>query len=170
MRIPLPCRFGESALCNGRSLPLMGVEWFEWTKGMEYTYFFRLNDKWHDTDFYTSFQNKQYKFFEIPDSLLKDMLIKEHGYPLKGKGYACGIKYKNSKTYMEFIMSNYYLAHIQVQCDENGMYLPDGEIIFPMSWDEKKKEKAVLKAYKSIKTVQSATERCKQLTMFDFLG
>ena len=90
MRIPLPCRFGESALCNGRSLPLMGVEWFEWTKGMEYTYF---------------------------------------------------IKYKNSKTYMEFIMSNYYFAHIQVQCDENGMYLPDGEIIFPMSWDEKKRRK-----------------------------
>ena len=74
MRIPLPCRFGESALCNGRFLPLVGATWFRWTKGMEYTYFFKLNDKWHDTDFYSSFQNKQYNYFEIPVATI-------HGVP-----------------------------------------------------------------------------------------
>lgn len=66
-------------------------------------------------------------------------------------------------------MSSYYFAHIKVQCNRNGVYFPNGEIIYPMSWDEKKKENAVLKKYKPIKNVQYTKERYEQLTLFDFL-
>lgn len=148
VKIPLPCKFGEMADCNGKRLPLIGVSWFRWSKGMEYTYFFLEKDKWHDTNFYSTFCDKQPYFFEIPDSLLKDTFIKERGYPLKGKGYANGLRYKNGKTYIEFIMTSNYLAHIKVQCDEKGAFVPDGDIIFPTGWDtEEKKEKVLLKSY-----------------------
>lgn len=149
MRIPLPCNFGDSAKCNGKLLPLKGVSWFMWTKGMEYTYFFSRNDFWHDTDFYTTFDVRQPCEFRILENLLTDRLIKEHGYPLKGRGYACGIDYKNEKLYIDFLMTSSYFAHIRVQCDDNGKYVKGGDIIFPPSWDTaEKREEAVLKAYR----------------------
>ena len=59
MKVPLPCKLGDISECNGRKLQLKGVSWFKWTKGMEYTYFFHKNDKWHNTDFYCTFDDNQ---------------------------------------------------------------------------------------------------------------
>lgn len=151
MKIPLPCKFGDIADCNGVKLPLKAVSWFRWSRGMEYTYFFSKNNKFHNTDFYTTFQSNQQYYMEIPDTLLNDIAIKEHGYPLRGKGHAVGIHYQDSKTYMEFLITSNYYEHIKVQCNINGMYVPGGDIIFPTSWDtEEKKEKAILKSFKLI--------------------
>ena len=149
MRIPLPCKFGDSAKCNGKLRPLKGVSWFQWPKGMEYTYFFSKNDFWHDTDFYTTFDVRQMPCeFCIPDSLLIDRPVKEHGYPLKGRGHAFGIHYENGQTYMDFIMTSFFFAHIRVQCDGDGKYVKGGNILFPPSWDTEEKRKAViLKSY-----------------------
>lgn len=146
MDIPIPCRFGEKALCNEKELFLSGVSWFKWSRGTEYTYFFSVNDKWHSTDFYTTFESDAENYIKLPDSLLEDGFIKEKGFPLKGKGYATGISFKDEKLYIEFIMTSNYLAHIKVQCDSSCRYIPNGDIIFPTSWDtDEKRDKAVLK-------------------------
>lgn len=164
MIIPLPCEFGNVAECNGMMLPLNGVFWFEWTSGIEYTYFFSKNDFWHETSFYTTFRNEQPCKFEMPDTLTKDTYIKDHGYPLKGRGYACGVHYKEGKTYIEFIMTSHYYAHIKVQCNDRGIYVPNGNIIFPPSWDtEEKKDAVVSKDYKKRK----AEEIKGQMSLLD---
>lgn len=148
MIIPLPCRFGEIAECNGKELPLKGVTWFKWAEGMEYTYFFEKNNKWDDTDFYTTFEYNPVCSFQIPDSFLRDTFIREHGYPLKGRGFAYGVKFVNGKTYIEFIVTSKYHCHISVECDEKGKYIPDGDILFPIGWDTEKREDAILKSFK----------------------
>ena len=39
MRIPLPCKFGETFEYKGKSLKLLSVSWFKWSyKGLEFTY------------------------------------------------------------------------------------------------------------------------------------
>lgn len=146
MKIPIPCEFGEYAECNNKMLPFVGVDWFKWTQGMEYTYFFKVNNEWHNTDFYTTYKKEQKSSIEIPNELLEDTFIKDRGFPLKGKGYATGVFYKDGKTYIDFIISSNYFEHIRVQCDKNGVYVKNGDIIFPTGWDTKKKEKAVLKS------------------------
>lgn len=163
MRIPLPCKMGNFAECNGKLLPLCKVSWFHWTWGMEYTYFFARNDFWHGIDFYTTFDLQQPYEFIIPDSLLVDKLIKEHGYPLKGRGYAVGIKCRNEKIYMDFLMTSMYFAHIAVQCDDSGKYVSGGDIIFPLSWDtEEKRNSAVLKGFRFHRD-----KPCKQCKLSD---
>lgn len=174
MIIPLPCKFGEVADCNGRQLPLKGVSWFKWSSGMEYTYFFTKNDKWNESDFYTTFQSEQPEHMEISDNLLKDTFIKDRGYPLKGRGYAAGVCYKDGNTYLEFIITSNYYEHIKVKCDSSGAYVPGGDIIFPTGWDiEEKKERAILKSYKFIKgeplVVKNPKPEPKQLSLFDFI-
>lgn len=150
MRIPMPCAFGSFTDCNGESLQFNGVGWYQWQKGMEYTYFFHRNDPWHDTTFYASFQSEQPCHFEIPDRFLVDSLIKDFGYPLKGRGHACGVHYIKGNTYIDFIITSNYSCHIKVQCDDKGMFVPNGDIIFPISWDTpEKRQIAVLEAYRS---------------------
>lgn len=172
MKIPIPCNFGDFSDCKGRLLRLIGVSWFRWSHGMEYTYFFAVNDYWHDTSFYTTYKSEQPYYFEIPNDLLIDRYIKDHGYPLKGSGYACGVNYRDGKMYIDFLMTSNYFAHINVQCDNKGIYVPGGDIIFPKSWDtEEKKDSAVLKGYKTVKNTE--TELCvqevKQISIFDFM-
>lgn len=172
MRIPLPCRFGASADCEGMALPLSGVFWFRWSWGMEYTYFFSVGDKWHGTRFYSTLDTGQPFGIDIPDSLLIDKPVREHGYPLKGSGYADGVYYRDGKTYIDFVMTSSYQAHIRVQCDEKWKNVPNGDIIFPSSWDtEGKREGAVLKAYRpglnKEKTEEESAER--QMSVFDFV-
>ena len=82
-------------------------------------------------------------------------------------------KYKNGKTYIEFIITSNYLEHIKVQCDENGVFVPGGDIIFPTGWDtEEKKERTVLKSYKFIKQepLQVRKQEPVQLSIFDFIA
>lgn len=146
MKVPLPCKFGDESECNGKLLPLKGVSWFQWQEGMEYTYFFDRDNFWNPTDFYTTFEKNQPCEIEIKDSLLLEIPIREHGYPLRGRGRATGIDYINSKLYMDFIITSNYLEHIKVQCDAHGEYIPKGDIIFPTGWNEEKTERAVLKS------------------------
>ena len=174
MRIPMPCKFGEPAECRGEILPLSGVSWFRWSWGMEYTYYFHLKDRWGGkTKMYSTLETGQPFWMEIPDSLLEDRPIKEHGYPLKGKGHACGLNYQDGDTYIDFIMTSDYWAHIRVQCDEKLAYVPDGRIIFPPSWDtEEKQEGAVLKACRPGLNKGKHVEKPKdgQLSVFDFIS
>ncbi len=170
MRIPLPCRFGGSADCEGMTLPLSGVSWFKWSWGMEYTYFFSIGDKWHGTRFYSTLDTAQPFGIDIPDPLLIDKPIKEHGFPLKGTGYAWGVNYLDGKTYIDFVMTSSYQAHIRVQCDEKWEYVPNGDIIFPPSWDtEEKRGGAVLKGYRTGLNKERAEkgQEGKQMSIFD---
>lgn len=173
MRIPMPCRFGEKADCNGKALLFKGVSWFKWSWGMDYTYFFAIDDKWHETKMYTS-RNQDAPFeINIPDSLLIDKPIKEHGYPLKGSGYAHGVYYADEKMYIDFIMTSSYFAHIRAQCNEKFYYVPNGDIIFPPSWDTaEKKEGAILKSYSPILNKAEVKKEAEnvQLSIFDFIN
>lgn len=146
MNIPIPCEFGDYAECNSKQLPFGGVSWFIWSRGIEYTYFFSISDKWHQTEFYTTFKSRQPFEFCIPDEFLVNDFIKSKGYPLKGRGCANGVYYINKKTYIDFIMTDMYLSHIKVQCDIHGNYIPNGDIIFPTGWSEEKKERVIAKS------------------------
>lgn len=173
MKIPIPCNFGEYADCKGKNLQFTGVSWFKWNCGMEYTYFFLTGDKWSEYDFYTTYENMQPFEAFIPDNLLADGFIKSKGYPLKGRGFANGIAYLGGKTYIDFIMTSNYLAHIKVQCDDSGIYIPNGDIIFPPSWDsEEKQERAVLKSIKILqgKPLKIKPPESRQLSIFDFMN
>lgn len=58
---------------------------------------------------------------------------------------------RRRKMTLRYIMTNNYLAHIKIQCDTTGAYIPDGDIIFPTSWDtDEKRENAMLKSFKFI--------------------
>lgn len=173
MQIPIPCEFGNYAECNNKQLPFVGVSWFKWTKGMEYTYFFAKSNKWHTVDFYTTFDKLQPFKYIIPDKLLIDDFIKDKGYPLKGRGYANGIYYKNGKKYIDFIMTDQYWAHIKVQCDRKGEYIPNGDIIFPTAWDtEEKRERIILKSKNFVQgePLKIKEPQPKQLSIFDFIS
>lgn len=173
VKIPLPCNFGNIANCEGKQLPLIGVSWFRWGRGMEYTYFFSVDNPWNDSRFYTTYLTEQPYSFYIPDGLLTEKKIQEHGYPLKGTGYAFGVFYINSKTYIDFIMTSNYFAHINVQCDGAGHYVPGGDIIFPPSWDtEEKQERVLLKSINFIKGKPLIVKEPKpvQLSLFDFMN
>ena len=101
-----------------------------------------------------------------------DKPIKEHGFPLKGTGYAWGVNYLDGKTYIDFVMTSSYQAHIRVQCDEKWEYVPNGDIIFPPSWDtEEKRGGAVLKGYRTGLNKERAEkgQEGKQMSIFDFM-
>jgi hypothetical protein len=178
MKIPLPCKLGETALCKGKMLTLVSVDWFKWTQGIEYTYFFGTNNFWHNVDFYTTFQNEQPHYFEIPDELMNDGPIIDKGYPLRGSGRAFGIDYLEGRTYIEFIMTSNYFSHIKVQCDDRGMYYPQGDIIFPHTpsfESDENKERFIAKSI--VKKTNLKTdikqdikqEPCRQLTLFELM-
>lgn len=172
MKIPIPCNFGEKAYCNGKELPFKEVNWFKWSWGMEYTYFFSTNDYWQPTDFYTTLQCDSKNQIEIPDFLLEDGLVKDKGFPLKGRGYAYGLYYADGKTYIDFIITSNYFAHIKVQCDSAGAYIPNGNIIFPIGWDtDEKIEQAMLKSIKFItgKPLVIKAKQPEQMSIFDFI-
>lgn len=151
MKIPIPCKFGEYAECKNRMLPFEGVSWFKWTQGMEYTYFFTVNNSWSPSDFYTTFQDKQDQHIDIPDVFLTDNFVKDKGFPLKGRGYANGVYFKKGNLYVDFILTDKFFAHVKVQCDKQCNYIPGGDIIFPTGWDDQAKERILLKSFKKNK-------------------
>lgn len=147
MKIPIPCKLGEYGNCNGKILPLKGVSWFKLSQRLEYVYFFEMGSKWKSADFYMSYQTEQPFFIEIPDALLENDFLKNKDYPLKGTGYADGIYFIGGQLYIDFIVTDNYFAHIRVQCNNKGKYIPGGNMIFPPSYDtEEKREKFVLKS------------------------
>lgn len=103
MRIPLPCKFGETFGYKGKSLKLLSVSWFKWSyKGLEFTY---TTDK----EFVTSTDMNQPEYMEIPDEMIKSCQIKGLGYPLKGIGYVAGIQFREGRLFADIIVESRYL-------------------------------------------------------------
>ena len=85
-------------------------------------------------------------FFEISNHLLFDGFLKEKGFPVKGRGYATGLCFVNNKLYLDLILSDFSNRHLKIECDRNGNYIENGDIIFPPSADtSEKKEQFLLK-------------------------
>ena len=172
MKVPIPCSFGESAECEGKVLPFVGVSWFKWSSGMEYTYTFLTGHECNKYTFYYSSGDEHSKYITIPDKLLIDGPLKEKEFPFRGRGYAYGIDYINGKMYIDFILTDNYFSHIEAECDERFEYIPNGNIIFPPSWDtEEKKEKALLKSIKfnNRPPLKVKASEPQQLSIFDFI-
>ena len=168
MKLPLPCNFGEFSRCENRLLPLCGVSWYNWSSGMDYTYFFNTESKWNPVTFYNTKDPIKNVIVDIPDHLLEEGFIKEKGFPLKGRGYIAGLDYINGKTFVDIISTTNYLAHIRVQCDEKICYVPNGEIRFPTSWEtDEKKQRMLLKSAMTNK--EKINVNYEQFTIFDFL-
>ena len=153
MLIPIPCRLGDSYITEEGVKLLKHISWFKWSYGMEYTYFYKDENcgKW-ETSYFESFINPTYELFcEIKDVLLQDDFLKNRGYPLKGRGYAVGYEIIGGELYVELILSDKYLAHIYVQCNDTGEYMENGKIYVPPSWDTEEKQKSILPAqYKDL--------------------
>ena len=146
MNIPIPCALGDSVITRNGLRTLQGVTWFKWFDGMEFTYFYESTSKWNAGDFEVARRPAyDYKCF-ISDILLKDDSLKDRGYPLKGKGYAYGYKFVDGDLYVELILSDRYLAHVYVQCNECGDYLENGKVLVPPTWDTEEKQKSILLA------------------------
>lgn len=139
MKVPMPCKLGENINCIDR---LVGVSWFKWSKGYEYTYYTTGE---LGSNIYVR-ENPDYpSSMIIPDFLVKDdTLIKDCGYPLKGRGHAYGICFIDGSLFMDFIITSNYYEHILVQCDENCEYVNGGRILFPPNWDTPEKQKRAL--------------------------
>lgn len=77
MIIPIPCKFGEKALCNGKRLVFKGVSWYKWFSGMEYTYYFETGNRWNPTSFYVSKGENFFEYIEVDDQLTSVFDFKE---------------------------------------------------------------------------------------------
>lgn len=137
MIIPIPCKLGEKSLCNGRILGFCGVDWFRWSSGIEYTYFFETGDFWHEANFYTGDGSGMSEYIEVDNALLSSFVLREKGFPLRGEGYVEGFRFKNGKTYAHILCETFYFSHHYVESDEKGRFVPGGNIIFQASWSEK---------------------------------
>lgn len=145
MIVPIPCKFGEIALCEERELPFYGVDWFKWSSGMEYTYFFETGDPWVEASFYVSDGAGLPEHIEVDDVLTTSFELKEKGFPIRGKGYVCGISYENGKRYAHVLSETFYQSHHYVECDEKGYYIPGGDIIFQCNWGQDQIDKILSK-------------------------
>lgn len=142
--IPVPCRFGEPANIKDKMLPLKGVTWFKWTDGMEFTYYFDNDDKWHNTHFKCIMMPDFKEHYNIRDNLLINDFLKNKGYPVRGRGYAFGIALIEQHFCIEIILTDLYMAHIYLQCNEQGEYIENGNIYVPASWDTSDKKESIL--------------------------
>ena len=146
MIIPLPCKFGDVYEYKGKRVLFIGVSWFKWSSGMEYTYFFKANNKWRSSIFYQSSGQVETEKFEIDDKLTQTFILKTYGYPLKGTGKIVGLDYINNHLYVDILSDTFFYAHFKAKCGKYGHYIKGSNIIFPPSWDTNdKKEKALLK-------------------------
>lgn len=153
MNILLPCEFRENVITSKGLKTLIGATWFKWVDGMEFTYFYQSDSKWGNDDFEVVKNAKHKPYYEINDSLIKDGFLKDKGYPIKGRGYICGLRIINDKLYAHIILTDKYLAHIYVECNKNGMYKELGSVFVPPSWDTEEKQKSIiLEKYKGIES------------------
>lgn len=145
MIVPIPCKFGETALCKVRELPFYGVDWYKWSSGMEYTYFFETGDPWAGAVFYVSDGFGLSEHVEVDDILTTSFELKEKGFPFRGKGYVCGISFENGKRYAHILSETFYQSHHYVECDEKGYYIPGGDIILQCNFGENQMDKILSK-------------------------
>ena len=83
MIIPIPCKFGEKALCNGKKLVFKAVSWYKWFSGMEYTYYFETGNRWNPTSFYVSKGKDFSEYIEVDDQLTSIFDFKEPPHTLR---------------------------------------------------------------------------------------
>ena len=144
MNVKTPCSLGETFITPKGIQTLSAVTWFSWTNGVEFTYFYKIKDKWHSNYFVTE-RNPTYDTrYMISDKLIRDGFLKEKGYPIKGRGYVYGLKTIEDKLYVNLILTDMYYAHIYVPCNIEGKFHSHGPIIVPPSWDTEEKRKSIL--------------------------
>lgn len=148
MIIPIPCKFGEKALCNGKRLVFKAVSWYKWFSGMEYTYYFETGNRWNPTSFYVSKGKDFSEYIEVDDQLTSIFDFKEKKFPFRRKGYVDGISYINGKNYACIVSETFYWSHHKVECDKYGYYIPGGNILFQCNWNENQKDGILLKKVK----------------------
>lgn len=153
MRVPIPYSFGEYGEIPTRkkTLRFCGVSWFKWSTGLEYTYFFKTENKWSEYDFYVSSGNRYSNFIEIDDRFLLEKSFREHGYPFVGSGYLTGVMWIDDTIYADIMITSAYNAHVKVECLGDGQYKRGGRILFPPtpSFETvEKREKFLRKEYK----------------------
>ena len=154
MKVKTPCSLGETFTTPKGIQTLSAVTWFSWIDGIEFTYFYKIKDKWHSNYFITE-RNPIYKTgYIISDRLTRDGFLKEKGYPIKGRGYICGLRMINNLMYAEILLTDLYYTHIYVPCNMQGEFEPNGPIIVPSSWDtEEKRTSILLSQYKDLEVV-----------------
>lgn len=152
MRIPIPCKLGDSIMTKKGLKILCGVSWFQWTDGIEFTYFYENSEK-RGNKYFEYQKNPEYETsILINDSLLQNELLIKKSYPIKGRGYLYGLQKINGNLFAEIILTNVYFSHIYVQCNEDCAYVDGGEVLVPPSWDTKEKQYSIiLKKYSNIK-------------------
>lgn len=146
MIVPIPCKFGEKAVCKGRELVFYGVAWYKWlTTGMQYTYFFETGDEWSPSSFYESGGAGFAESIEVDDSLVSSFDLKSDGIPFRGTGYVEGIDFISGKRYASILSETFQFSHHRVECDEKGHYIPGGDIIFQRNWKPVQIDRILLK-------------------------
>lgn len=145
MKIPIPCELGEK---DKDGNILTGVMWFHWSSGYEFTFHYKKEG----SDQLCNIKTKNYwdseNYLEIDDALLEEHELKMY-FPLRGKGYVCGIDIIDGKYYAEIILTSKCLAHIKVECTSSGHY-DGGKVRFPPtpSFDTiEKRERVLIKKY-----------------------
>ena len=149
MRVPVPYLLGEYAQKEKKHF--VGVSWFPWSSGMEFTYFFRPEGKWKTSDIIVEKEPEYRLGYEIDDALLQDGFLKEKGFPIKGRGYVSGFSYVDGEITADVILKDKYFSHIYIACTENGHYKENGKVYVPPSWDtEERMYSIILEKYKNI--------------------
>lgn len=144
MKLIVPCKLGDERKTLEGIKQFIGVTWFKWSDGMEFTYFYRNSEKWGTAYFETEKSPEYDMSYDICDNLLQDDFLKDKGYPVKGRGYIYGLKMINNELYAELLLTDKYFAHIYVQCDEQGIFREQGKIYVPPSWDTEEKKRSIL--------------------------
>lgn len=144
MNVKVPCKLGSNIVTEKGFKKLTSIFWYRWSDGIEVTYFFANDKKWESSDFICE-KEPTYKLgYEIDDDLLVDDFLSDKGYPLKGRGYICGLRMVDKKLFAELILTDKYLAHIYVECDEHGRYVKNGSVYVPPSWDTLEKQYSII--------------------------
>lgn len=150
MKVPVPCRLGETV--PEYNMVLAGTGWFKWTYGWEFTEIYNAGGQW-DPYHIKSKMNKEYtEYYEIKEHLINGGSLEELGYPLKGTGCMSGLSWRNGKLYADIILSDFFLVHLLVSCNEDGTY-DGGDILFPPTPSfetAEKRKRFLLKEYKHL--------------------
>ena len=144
MEIKAPCKLGEFVDFGEEKRKFSSLIWFQWSDGLEYTYFFDSKGKWTSCTFFCE-KNVEYPTqYHIDDSLLINEFLKSKDFPIKGRGFVSGLRAIDDKLYVEIILTDKYLAHIYAECNESGQYIENGTILVPPSWDTREKQYSII--------------------------
>lgn len=143
---------GEKFITEKGEKVLKGVSWFEWSTGIEFTYYFEREEKWAAVYFFTV-KEPDYKLsYDVYDNLLINDSLKNNGFPIKGRGYLSGLRTIHGCLFADIILTDCYLAHVYARCDKNGNYIENGDIYVPPSWDTVERQYSIiLKQYSKVK-------------------